>query len=464
MAHGAGSAGDCKGVLDYSKKVIHSVNKQTAVVICNWNKKEDLLLCINSAFYSTYNDFDLIVVDNASSDGSVESIRQLKHPIEIIQLTENIGGAGGFNAGIEYALTRSYEYIVLLDNDVIIDPDAMNSMIVTMESYPNIGLLGAKIMIAGTENKLQEFGSFIDWEKFDINPLYKGEIDTHALPLLLECDYVPACALIARVSAVRKVGLMDYHNFIYWDDIEWGYRMNLAGYKVMVTSQAKVWHKMGASEKGNTFATYYFWRNRLHFFLKNSLQSKASVLEALKRLVFQGIYMSNLKEQYSVGKTLEYAFTDAIQGIRGKAKEGRVLERELVVNQYEELFKGHRTIIIIIKSMDQYTLLERGLQWAKQYDNEVVITGEESLLDKVKNLSNLINQKIIWTSNSKKMLGYRLGLCNSIFNINDQTSDVDCYVDSYHNTMLLKNYSHFTEQYWSDYHIFSDVRFKHNLK
>ncbi|MFD2116985.1 glycosyltransferase family 2 protein [Paenibacillus yanchengensis] len=327
------------------------MSKETAVVICNWNKKTDLMLCIHSVFRSNYTNFDVIVVDNASTDGSVEAIEELAYPIHIIELADNIGGAGGFNAGIEKALEGAYEYIVLLDNDVIVDSIAINNMINIMKDNSNIGLLGAKIIASGTENILQEFGSYIDWDQFNIRPMNKGSLDTQDLPLLLECDYVPACALIARASAVRKVGLMDSQYFIYWDDIEWGYRMKQSGYKVMVTSKAKVWHKMGATERKTTFATYYFWRNRFHFFLEYIEQSQLDqFIDCIFNDLHKAIYFSKHNYRWSVIKSLVYAFEDALVGIRGKAQCDRIFEIEGITDRLAEWMDQSSPGNVIIKN------------------------------------------------------------------------------------------------------------------
>lgn len=306
------------------------MNKQTAVIICNWNKKEDVLACIDSVFRSNYKEFDLICVDNGSTDGSVKAIQSLRAPIHIISLQENVGGAGGFNAGLEYAMQGSYEYIVLLDNDVIVDETAIASLVSAMELHDELGILGAKIYLAGTENHLQEFGSYIDWDNFNIKPLNQGAKDNNQLPSLLECDYVPACALIVRSDAIRKVGMMDAQYFIYWDDIEWGYRMKQAGYRVMVTSQAKVWHKMGAAERKNTFATYYFWRNRIHFFVNHiSENSVEQFCEKLLNEILLALFFSQYNKQQSLVFTIVNAIMDGLSVTRGQASTNKIFEREI---------------------------------------------------------------------------------------------------------------------------------------
>ncbi|MEF2243940.1 glycosyltransferase family 2 protein [Paenibacillus sp. IITD108] len=310
---------------------------RVAIVICNWNKSEDLQKCIGSIMSSTYQDFQIIVVDNASTDCSVEMVQSLKLPIHLIQLKENVGGAGGFNEGMQFAMEQACEYIVLFDNDVVVDSRAIESLVLEMDHDHEIGILGAKILVAGQEDTLQEFGSYIDWQNFKISPQNKGTNDSTQLPELLSCDYVPACALIVRNTAIQVAGLMDSQFFIYWDDIEWGHRMKLAGYKVMVTSKAKVWHKMGATERKTTFATYYFWRNRIHFFLKYLEHSQLDqFIGCLFDDLHKAIYFSKYNYRWSVIRSLIYAFEDALVSIRGKAQCNRILEIEGITDRLAE--------------------------------------------------------------------------------------------------------------------------------
>ena len=100
--------------------------KRVGAVICNFNKKEDVLNCIQSVLESKYTDYDLYVVDNASSDGSAEAIREkYGSQVTVLVNAENLGGSGGFNTGLRKALEKGYEYLYCLDNDVLVDENAM---------------------------------------------------------------------------------------------------------------------------------------------------------------------------------------------------------------------------------------------------------------------------------------------------------------------------------------------------
>ena len=96
-------------------------------------------------------------------------------------------------------------------------------------------------------------------------------LEDGSLPDVIECDTVATCAVMVRADAVKQngVGIMPEDNFIYWDDMEWGYRIKLAGYRVVTLAEAKALHQMGANtRKENTFINYYMWRNRTNFFMR----------------------------------------------------------------------------------------------------------------------------------------------------------------------------------------------------
>jgi GT2 family glycosyltransferase len=110
------------------------MNRKLAIVICNWNKKDYVLKCVESVFASDFHDYDLIVVDNASMDGSAEAIAaRFGDSLCLIANPENIGGSGGFNTGIREALKKDYRYICLLDNDVVIDAAALRKLVVYLD-------------------------------------------------------------------------------------------------------------------------------------------------------------------------------------------------------------------------------------------------------------------------------------------------------------------------------------------
>ncbi|HOL10714.1 MAG TPA: glycosyltransferase family 2 protein [Bacillota bacterium] len=325
------------------------MDKKIAVVICNFNKKDYVMQCIASVFAQDLHGISVYVVDNASTDGSSEEIsRKFKDKVNLIRNFENLGGSGGFNTGIREALKWDYPYIYLLDNDVILDSKALSELVDYLESHPQTAIAGSAIYSMDCPDELQELGAVIDWENYYIQPQGKGLLGNTFSTEALECDYVPACSMLVRTEAIRKVGVMDESNFIYWDDIEWGHRMKQAGYRVAVVPSSKVWHKMGVAQRSNTFGTYYFWRNRLNFFLRNIADADVSrFTEKMFSELFQALYSCNFNQKYRSARTIMFAVEDALNNVRGKAPEERVVEADLVVPKLEEMLRDKAEILIV---------------------------------------------------------------------------------------------------------------------
>ncbi len=326
-----------------------------AVIICNYNKKEYVKKCIESLKAQNTNDFDIYVVDNASTDGSAEEInRAYGEIVTLICNDENLGGSGGFNTGMKKAYDEGYKYIVLLDNDVVLREDCIGAFYNDMEAHTNIGIMGAKILKMDRPDVIQEYGSFVDFNEMRFLLAYENEKEPDVLPDINECDYVPACALVVRKEVIDRIGLMPEENFIYYDDILWGMRCKRSGYKVAADSRAVAWHKGGGGINPTTFPNYYLIRNKTRFFALNrdvaSLpEGKAGdevLAKNILREVYEGIYACAYNNLHNIAKTRFDAFIDALNGISGRAVDGRIRDKEKSRERLYNLIKNKTSILI----------------------------------------------------------------------------------------------------------------------
>ena len=150
-----------------------------AIVICNYKKREYLQRCIQSTLdaLSAVNNknYKIYIVDNASSDDSRQYIEAVENKrIEGLCQSDNLGGSEGFNKGISKAIEEKYEYILLLDNDVYLHKKAVITLLEFMEKNKDYGIIGSLILSMDKPDQVQEFGAFIDFRDFTINPQYKG--------------------------------------------------------------------------------------------------------------------------------------------------------------------------------------------------------------------------------------------------------------------------------------------------
>lgn len=291
-----------------------------AAMICNFNGKEYVIKCIESLKRQTVKDFDIILIDNNSTDETCETVEELYGDTVTIQKNnENLGGTGGFNTGLEKCVEEGYDYVLMLDNDVRLDVDTVEKLLDRMQSEPEIGILGCKIKIMNAPEHIQEYGSWIDKDKCEIDLGYYFMYDKE-LPEIVYCDYVPACVAMVRTEVIKKVGVMPKDNFIYWDDIEFCYNIRQAGYKVAALGSANAWHRGGFGRQVvSTFGAYYYTRNRIAYFLKTTnREQKQRVCETLVANVFQYIYGSYYKKMNKVAESRIYALVDGFVGVRGK--------------------------------------------------------------------------------------------------------------------------------------------------
>lgn len=422
------------------------MDKKIGIVICNYNKQEYIINCIQSVLDSSIWNFDVYVVDNASTDDSVKCIKeQFGDRITLLVNQENLGGSGGFNTGLREALKQDYKYIMLMDNDIVADKKAIEELYLFMEEHEAVGMVGSKVYFMDYPEQIWGYGGHIDWKQYKQKDQYKNCVDSDAIPEISYCDYVAACSLMARTDAIRTVGLMPEDNFIYWDDMEWGYRFNEAGYKVAVYGKSKIWHKAGGRNAGNTFIHYYMWRNRMRFFLKVLPEEKRGhFAETLLTEMFRMIYSVNLKGETSIVKTLMYAFDDAAHGISGKAAEYKILPRPEVKNRVAMALEGARTVLIRFNG--DWEGLGNIVRYIQEKNNEKHISISihdiiEKKLIHGKNIREELQKQYpkctITEEYIPKKYDAHLVMCPHIFKLNKSMKE-DWYIDAWCNIIFNK--------------------------
>ncbi len=316
--------------------------KKIGIVICNYNKSACIINCIQSVLESTTTDYDIYVVDNASTDDSVMQIEShFGSLVTILKNTVNMGGSGGFNTGIRKVLELKYPYLLCLDNDVLVDENAILHLYEFLVSHQDVGSVGARVYHMESPDYIQQSGINIDMAHFSAETLYADTLDDGSIPEIVYCDTVATCCAMIRTSILHTtdIGIMPQDNFIYWDDCEWGYRITQTGYRVAVYGAAQVLHAMGARDSMKyAFTNYYIWRNRIHFFLKYTpaVQLESMSL-CLLREIFDVLYECLYREEHNLMRTIHFAFTDALFNIRGMADPDHLLDEKQNTND-EKLY------------------------------------------------------------------------------------------------------------------------------
>lgn len=326
--------------------------ERLGVIICNYNKKDDVLICIQSVLENLYQDFHVYVVDNGSSDSSVSEIKRKYEDnakLTLLENKENLGGSGGFNTGLRFALKKGHDYLMCVDNDAMLDEDCIGKLLEFLEKNPDVGIAAAKIYHTGEEGVIQQYGSFIDYENYAVNSTYLNYCDDGTLPDVVYSDAVPACALMISRKVVDKIGVMPEENFLYWDDTEWCVRCSEAGYKVASVGNALACHRMGAKKEDvNTFPTYYAWRNWITFFLSHiEKQQLSDMAEVFLGSIFEINYSCLYRNEPNKSRTVMSAMDDALHKVMGKAGENRIFNLEKQYDRLEKILCEKENVNII---------------------------------------------------------------------------------------------------------------------
>lgn len=240
------------------------------ILILTWNNLKDTKECLARLAKCNGLPFEILVVDNGSMDGTVEFIRDTYPEIQIIENEKNFGFAKGNNIGINYALEHNADYVIVLNNDVIVDYSFLSEWIAEAERLPDVGILGPIIFFYNSPDKIQSIGG--QWELED-EKLGKLIITDILLQKAFAIDYLIGCALLIPRKTLLKLGGFDERFFAYWEDTDLCLRAQEAGLINYCVPSVKVWHKLSGSTDGGSHPVryYYMARNRLLFVQKHHL-------------------------------------------------------------------------------------------------------------------------------------------------------------------------------------------------
>lgn len=235
-------------------------------VVLNWKKPAATIACLDAL-----GDCKAVVVDNNSADDSLEVIRKTHPDVPLFVLAENCGYAGGNNAGIAWALAQKYEWILLVNDDVVLAPGSVQALIEIGQSRPQVGFVGPLVLHAQPENLIQSAGGWMD-ARWRSGHRGENQLDRGQFQQVENVPWLSGCALLVRSQMVREIGLLDERFFLYQEELEWCLRGRQAGWKALFAPQVKAWHA-GANPDAepNPYVTYYMTRN--HFLLLSKLHA-----------------------------------------------------------------------------------------------------------------------------------------------------------------------------------------------
>lgn len=299
-----------------------SGSPSVSIVVLNWNGWRDTLRCLASLDKLDYGNYKILVVDNASTDGSEARIRAARPDVELIQTGTNLGYAGGNNVGISLSLKRDADYVWILNNDTVVHPNALDAAVAVAESKRDAGIIGSS-----------QFASLTPWQEAELYPTAVRHLRYRDVvvvcsghreavgPSFHRVGHVNGAALLFRSRMLQEVGSFDEQYFHYAEDLDLSERVSRAGWDVMLACNSHIWHARGSSlHSQSPQAVYYQVRNLLlmrrklfgHGILKTALRHPRFSLRTV------GTVVQGARGDWAMPLAVLHGIADAIRLRSGK--------------------------------------------------------------------------------------------------------------------------------------------------
>jgi GT2 family glycosyltransferase len=233
--------------------------KRVAAIVLNYNGRELTLQALESLRRLRYPRYDLVVVDNGSTDGSPEAVAGAFPEVHQVRTETNLGPAGGYNLGMVWALERGYDYLLILNNDIEAHPDLLDELVRVAESDPTIGCVGPKTYYFSDRGRLASAGGVIRFKESVTRERGQGARDRGQYDRDREVAYVNGCGMLIRRQAIEAAGLWDPIFFLSVEDADWCMRAKRRGFRCVFAHRAILYHMVsdttGVYKPAKTFQT-----------------------------------------------------------------------------------------------------------------------------------------------------------------------------------------------------------------
>lgn len=253
--------------------------KLVVIIIVNYNNKEDTLICLDSISKLNYSTFRIVLVDNGSEDCSAAAVQENFPDVHLIESSKNLGAAGGRNLAINYVNEKfNYRFLFFLDNDIIIESNALAEMVKTFDYNENVGIVSPKCYVMGKPEIIKYAGGlYVNFFTGTIKDIGGGEKDSGRFN---KQEFVTACGglCLVKKEVIEKIRCFDERFNPYgWEDVDFSIRAGESGYKILYNPGAVIYHKGGKTGRGKGIGEYesakaknyfYFLKKHTNFFQK----------------------------------------------------------------------------------------------------------------------------------------------------------------------------------------------------
>lgn len=243
-------------------------------VVLNWNNYRDTRDCIESLLNSSLLRTQIVLVDNGSTDGSIERLEKDyvgDTRVHVIRNKANYGFARGVNVGIGYALSQGAEFVFLINNDAIVDQSCVQMLIASVEHNNDAGIVGPRIFYYADPKRIWHGGGHFRLLKSDVVNCEKNKLVTQCSEETREVGFITGCAMLIKRDVLEKIGVLDEDYLFYGEDVDFCLRARKAGFKLLYVPKAKAWHKIEniAKDRTSPFVLYHIARSRILVLRKN---------------------------------------------------------------------------------------------------------------------------------------------------------------------------------------------------
>jgi len=241
------------------------LNARVFTVVLNWNGWRDTAACLSSLAQMRYVNNQVIVVDNGSENDSARRLKNRFPSFQLIETGQNLGFAAGCNIGIQRALEQRADFVWLLNNDTIVDPEALRRLVDKAQEDNRIAAVGSAIYFTEEPHRLQAWGGghinfWLGRSRHFVAPMPEDSV-----------DFITGASMLVSREAFESVGLLDEQFFMYWEDADFCFRLRKAKWKLAVAGDSKIWHKGSASVGKNSVSLdQYFNASATQFFRRHA--------------------------------------------------------------------------------------------------------------------------------------------------------------------------------------------------
>jgi GT2 family glycosyltransferase len=277
-----------------------------AVVVLNWNGTADTLECLRSLARLDYPEHEIIVVDNGSRTSPRQALLDEFPGITYLETGRNLGYAGGNNVGIRCALATGHDYVFVLNNDTVVEPDVVRRAVAVAESDHSIGALSVKITSWDDPGLTWIAYGEITYRQGLVRLI--GHLSHEAFDEQKDVEWIPGTAMLFARAALETVGLFDEEYFAYHEDVDWCTAARKQGFRIVYAPVACIFHKGHRSSGGKGFVTprqYLAGRNMVLYVRKHATARQAAKFIAFQILTLPFQYLRRLATWEQAGVSLK---------------------------------------------------------------------------------------------------------------------------------------------------------------